>query len=124
MWSVARVVAAPPERLWALLIDLDAWPRWGPTVTGAELTDVTSLGLGAHGRVRTLAGVTLPFEVTAYDEGRSWAWRVAGVPATTHEVEPHPDGCRVRFGVPTWAPGYLVVCTLALRRLEDLAVSR
>jgi hypothetical protein len=37
-------------------------------------------------------------------------------------VVPDGDGCRVTFGVPIWAPAYLAVCALALKRIEDLAV--
>ena len=125
MWSVSRVVAAPPDRVWDLLTDLEAWPVWGPTVTGGSIDGPASaLALGVRGHVRTLAGISLPFVVTAYDVSggvRRWSWSVAGVPATTHEVVELDRGCRVRFGVPVWAPGYLAVCAVALRRIERLA---
>jgi hypothetical protein len=52
---------------------------------------------------------------------KTWAWTVAGVPATTHTVEPAPGGCRVAFGVPTPAAPYALVCRAALRRIERLA---
>lgn len=119
--SVSRNVAAPPETVWRLLTDVEQWPRWGPTVTGASVPGGV-IEAGARGTVRTLAGVTLPFRVTRYDEGRSWAWSVAGVPATRHRVRPTTDGCVVAFEVPVWAPGYLVVCAVALRRIEALTV--
>jgi hypothetical protein len=66
-------------------------------------------------------GPALPFEVTELVPGRRWSWRVARVPATTHAVEPVGAGTRVTFGVPLWAPAYLAVCALALRRLDRLA---
>lgn len=72
--------------------------------------------------MRTAAGVSLPFAVTRFDDGRRWAWRVAGVTATDHRVEPSPGGSTVTFGVPWWAPGYLAVCAIALRRIERLAL--
>ena len=59
--------------------------------------------------------------MTEFDDGRSWAWTVAGVPATTHTVEPAPGGCRVSFGIPTLAAPYALVCLAALRRIELLA---
>lgn len=87
--------------------------------TGSNSTG--ELRLGTRGTVRTAAGVSLPFVITHFEDGRCWAWSVAGVPATDHRVEPTPGGCRVTFGVPWWAPAYLAICALALRRLEKLA---
>ena len=99
---------------------------WGPTVTEARL-DVgrrTSLAPDSTGRVRTPLGVWLPFTVTQWhDDGarRAWSWRVVGVPATSHEVVADGSACRVRFGVPLWAPAYLPVVELALRRIRAIA---
>lgn len=123
MPAVERTVAAPPEAAWRVLTDLDAWPQWGPTVRGAELDEPGPLRLGARGKVFTPVGVALPFAITEFDDGRHWAWRVAGVPATKHAVEPDAGGCRVAFSVPIWAPAYLTVCAVALNRIDRLAVS-
>ncbi|MCW2520506.1 MAG: Polyketide cyclase / dehydrase and lipid transport [Mycobacterium sp.] len=123
MLTTARTIAAAPEAAWHVLTDLDAWPRWGPTVQRAELSDPGALRLGSRGKVWTPVGVALPFEVTEFDDGHAWAWKVAGVPATRHAVTPAPGGCRVSFGVPIWAPVYLTVCAIALKRIEDLATA-
>ena len=123
MLTVGRRMAAPPESAWRVLTDLDAWPRWGPSVQRAELDGGGPLALGSRGRVWTPVGLSLPFVVTEFERGREWAWHVAGVPATRHSVAPDGDGCRVTFGVPIWAPAYLAVCAVALKRIEDLAVS-
>jgi uncharacterized protein YndB with AHSA1/START domain len=122
--TVRRLVATPPDVAWSLLVDLEAWPRWGPSVRGAVLEDDSELGLGSRGHVRTSVGVRLPFEVTSFDPGRSWAWSVAGVPATTHAVRPTDDGCEVSMGAPLWAPAYLPVLAAALVRIERLALER
>lgn len=122
MLSVSRTIAAPPDELWRLLVEVAAWPQWGPTVARAELTGgATEIRAGSRGRVHPPVGPALPFEVTELVPGRRWSWRVAGVPATTHAVEPAGAGTRVTFGVPVWAPAYLAVCALALRRLDRLA---
>ncbi len=121
--SVSREVAAPAEVVWDLLTHVAAWPQWGPSVAGASVPNGV-IGPGARGTVRTAVGVSVPFEITRWDEGRSWAWSVAGIPATDHHVVPTADGCRVTFGVPWWAPGYIVVCAVALARIERLATAR
>lgn len=124
MPSISRRIAAPPDVAWRLLTDLDTWPDWGPSIVGASIDEGPGeLRLGARGTVRTVVGVPLPFEVTEFVEGERWAWTVAGVPATGHHVEPTADGCVVTFTVPWWAPGYLLICAIALRRIEGLAAS-
>ncbi len=125
--EVAREVAAPAARVWDLLVDTTRWSAWGPTVAGAEIRaggDGTRIGPGATGRVRTSLGPSLPFEVLRFDEGRRWTWSVAGIPATGHRVEPvGDDRCRVVLEVPAWAAPYLLVCRVALRRIEALATA-
>jgi uncharacterized protein YndB with AHSA1/START domain len=120
--SVSREIASPPETAWRLLTHVDEWARWGPTVAGGTV-DGGVIGPGARGTVRTVVGVSLPFVVTAFEPGRSWAWSVAGIPATRHRVTPTDGGCVVSFEVPWWAPGYLAVCALALLRIERLAAA-
>lgn len=119
--SVSREMAVPAPDVWQLLTHVAAWPSWGPTVSGASVPGGV-IGPGARGTVRTAVGPSLPFEITGFDRGTRWAWSVAGVSATEHRVRPTVGGCVVSFSVPWWAPGYLVVCAIALRRIERLAL--
>ncbi|MDT5140031.1 MAG: hypothetical protein QOD58_4293 [Mycobacterium sp.] len=121
MLSVHRVIAAPPAAAWQLLVDLEAWPKWGPSIAAAELDKKYSeLALQATGYVQTSLLVRVPFVVTEFEPGRSWAWKVAGIPATSHRVDPVDGGALVTFGVPWWAAAYVTVCAIALRRIENL----
>ena len=122
MWTTSRRIEAGPATVWQLLVDLDAWPRWGLTVSRAEI-DGGLLTLGTRGRIWTPVGVPLPFEITKFVPGVSWAWSVGGVPATKHGVDPDGDGARVWMSAPMWAPGYLPVLGVALRRIEAMALS-
>ena len=117
--SAGRFVRATPEAAWALLSNTESWPRWGPSVSAVEPATAT-LKPGMRGRVRTPVGLWLPFEVTAVDPPRSWAWSVLSVPATRHVVEPAVGGCRVSFVVPTPAFAYLAICRVALARIAAL----
>jgi uncharacterized protein YndB with AHSA1/START domain len=119
--EVARRITASPAAAWRVLTEPACWPRWGPSVRAVDAAD-ERLRPGSTGRVQTPVGVWVPFRVTHLDPGHRWAWRVAGVAATGHRVEPDPDGCRVVFEVPTWGFGYVPVCELALRRIEQLLV--
>jgi uncharacterized protein YndB with AHSA1/START domain len=123
MPTVELAIAAPPEAVWKVLVDLKAWPVWGPTVSGAELDGPGPLALGSTGKVWTPVGVPLPFEITEFVVDRVWAWRVAGVPATRHEVIPTAEGCILSMAVPIWAPPYLTIMALAVPRIEKLATA-
>ncbi|KTG10514.1 polyketide cyclase [Haloprofundus marisrubri] len=125
---VSRLVDAPAERVWELLVETRHWSAWGPSVDDVEPAD-TRVRAGTTGRVRVAGvGVWIPFEVTSRsaDELRGtyrWTWRVAGIPATGHRVESTGENrCRVGFEIPLLAAGYAAVCTVALRRIERLAV--
>jgi uncharacterized protein YndB with AHSA1/START domain len=121
MLTVDRVIAAPPQAAWDVLVDLDAWPQWGPTVRHAALDPAfPQLSLHATGTVQSWLPVPLRFVVTEFDPGRRWSWAVAGVGATSHAVDPVDGRARVTFGVPWWAGAYLPVCAVALRRIEGL----
>lgn len=120
--SVDRYVAAPAESVWRLLVDVGEWPRWGPSVRRAELSDGgQQIGPGSRGTVWSATGLRLPFVVTEFEAGRRWGWQVAGVPATGHEIVPAAAGCTVIFEVPLWAGPYLAVCSAALVRIDTLA---
>ena len=122
--EIDRQVAAPSDAVWDVLTDLDAWPQWGLTVTAAQLDEGDVLTLGVTGLVWTPVGVPLPFTIDEFVPGRSWGWRVAGVFATRHGVDPVDDGCRLWMTTPLWAPAYLPVLAVALGRIDEMARER
>lgn len=118
--TVRRRMAAPAEVVWDLLVTVEAWPHWGPSVRRVEL-DTARIVAGSRGTVVTVGGLRLPFEITDFEPGRRWAWRVAGVAATDHRVRPVGSGSEACFGVPLPVAPYSAVCAMALRRLDRLA---
>ena len=118
---VSRTIDADAERVWQLLIDTRTWPDWGPTVEEVAV-DEPLLRADMTGSVRTALGVWVRFEITRFEPGRRWDWRVLGVPATGHEVEPlGPGRCRASITVPAVAAPYALVCRRALERIAELA---
>lgn len=120
MPTVERHIPAPPEAVWNVLVDLDLWPQWGPSIRRAELAEIGPMKLGSRGKVWTPFGIALPFAITEFEQGHHWAWDVAGVRATRHEVRPADGGTRLTFAVPWWAPVYLSVCAVALQRIDRM----
>lgn len=122
-WWLSSEIEAPAPIVWDLLTDLDVWPRWGPSVRSAAV-DGGILAAGARGSVVTSLGFSLPFEITSFEDGVSWGWKVGGIEATSHRVEPlGPDRCRAGFGVAWPAAPYLAVCRVALGRIGRLAIA-
>ncbi len=107
--------------MWRLITEFRSWPRWGPTLRAVESSAV-GVAAGVRGRVKTPAGVWLPFTITDVVEGRSWSWEVAGVSATGHVVEPlGPARCRAMFTVAWPFAPYVIVLRRGLKRLATLA---
>jgi len=118
--SSAQIYASAPVA-WRLLTDTHAWPQWGPSVRAVD-SPARFITAGMRGRIQTAAGVWVPFEITDWEEGCYWHWRVAGISATGHRVTPSAaHRCTVTFTIPAWAPFYIPVCRVALGRIRDLA---
>lgn len=125
MLTVRRWIEAPPSTVWQLFVDLEAWPRWGPPIRRAELDDPQGgLKLRATGTIYSWGPIGFPFVVTEFEPQRSWAWTVAGVRGTRHQVEPANGGARASISVPWWAAPYLSVCAVALSRIDRMARTR
>ena len=115
----SREIEAPAADVWRVLVEPARWPTWGPSITAVECGD-ERIRAGSTGRVRTVVGLWLPFEITTCEEYR-WTWRIGSVPATGHRVTPlGPDRCRATFEVPLLAAPYVLVTALALRRIARL----
>lgn len=118
--EIGLVVKAAADEVWKVLIDTSRWAEWGPSVRAVASPDRFLKALSS-GWVGTVLGFSVPFAVTRFEPGRSWSWRVLGVPATTHTVESLGlNRSQLSFGVPFMVFPYLVVCLVAIRRLRAL----
>ncbi len=118
--KISRDIRSSCERLWSLITDTTQWPHWGPSVAAVECED-RFFRFASEGKVRTIAGFWVPFQITGYEEKRHWSWRVSGIPATGHRIEPSgPDSCRLVFEIPLLASAYAPVCMLALKRIAGI----
>jgi uncharacterized protein YndB with AHSA1/START domain len=89
------IVAAPPERVWELLIDVAAWPSWNPDVKSTSWNGRLEPGTtfrwkaGPGTIVSTFRHVDPPRKV-------GWTGKTMGIKAVhVHRLEPTESGTRV-----------------------------
>lgn len=93
--SIVVDIAAPVERVWQVLSDIDRWPEWADSVTSARRLDQGPLQAGSRAELsqpRIPKGV---WTVTKVEPGRSFTWEQTGPGVLTtahHRLEPRPDG--------------------------------
>ena len=126
----AIAISAPPERVWEILVHVEAWPARIPTVDRVERLDDGPLAVGATTR---LAQPKLPeavWTVTELTPGAAFTWTSSspGVRITaSHLIEPTPEGSRLTLAVDLagWlAPvGWLTTKSLTKRYVETEAAS-
>lgn len=96
----------------------------GAFLTAVQCNDRFIHG-NSYGRVKTIFGLWLPFTITEFEKFSFWSWRIGRITATGHRITAQGDGCcELTFTMPWWASPYLVVCALALRRIERIAAQR
>jgi uncharacterized membrane protein len=104
--EVTTPIAAPAQRVWAILSDVERWPTWTASVTSVELDGPLAPGSKAKIRQPKLPPVT--WTVTEVVPGRSFTWQsiAPGSRATGwHEVTPTgDDGCAVRLALEQAGP--------------------
>ena len=117
-FRVSTTIDAPAERVWRFLIDTHTWHKWGPSVKKVKCFQ-RYISKEAAGQVLTPLGIWLPFQIQRFEAPHYWDWRVAGVNATGHRVEPiGKKRCSLTFTVPWWSAPYLLICRQALTRIR------
>lgn len=123
-------IAAPPERVWAVVVDVERWPERVPTVEAVERLDPGPLGVGSRSRVQQPRLPSAVWTVTDLTDGSSYTWQSSSPGATVtaaHVVEPHPAGSRLTLAVTVTGPlawiGWLLTRSLTTRYVETEAAS-
>lgn len=117
---VTREVAAPPERIWAMVSDLPRMGEWSPENQGGEwLNGATGPALGVRFKGRNTNGKRswkTVVEVVEFEPGRKIAFALMVGPSRwcdwVYEVEPAGSGTRLthswidrRSGFASWLGG-------------------
>jgi uncharacterized protein YndB with AHSA1/START domain len=95
-------IAAPPERVWSVMTDVERWPEWTASVTSVARVDRGPLRLGSRARIRQPRVFPAEWQVTELSEGRSFTWVTGNALARAtgrHQVEPIRSGTRATLSV-------------------------
>lgn len=93
--SITVNIHADPERVWAVLSNVERWHEWTASITSIERLDAGPLAVGSRARVRQPRLPTATWQVTELNAGRSFTWvtRSPGMLITgRHTVEASSDG--------------------------------
>jgi uncharacterized protein YndB with AHSA1/START domain len=96
-FSITVDIAAPADRVWAVMSDVERWHEWTPSITRVTLLRKGAFAVGSRALVRQPKFPPALWRVTELVPGRSFTWvsvapglRVVG----RHTVEPTADGSR------------------------------
>lgn len=131
------LATCPPERVWALLADLEAVQRYNPGVRHAAVEGAPRAGVGARRACELNPSGRVVERVTHWEEGRAvgleldeHAWPVEFMRWVTR-VEPHGAGTRisqaleyqVKFGPLGWLLDQLVMKRKLTASLDEVFAS-
>jgi uncharacterized membrane protein len=92
------IIDAPPEKVFAVLCDVERWPEWTSTMTSVRRLEIGPFAVGSTAQVRQPKLRPAVWQVTELDENRNFTWttRSPGLRMKAgHLVEPHGAGSRV-----------------------------
>lgn len=121
MARIARSIhiGAPPADVWAAMADLERWPVWASQFKRLERLDAGPLARGSRVRVRPKGMAATVWQITEYEEGRSFTWASSPLPGLQltggHVVTADREGANAEFWLEAGGPLGSVLAPL-LRR--------
>ena len=91
-------IDAPPDKVFAVLRDVERWPEWTPTMVSVKRLESGPFTVGSTAEVRQPKLRPAVWQVTEIEESRNFTWttRSAGLRMKAgHRVEAHGKGSRV-----------------------------
>ena len=88
-------VAASPDRVWEVLVDVERWPEWTDSVSSVRPLDAGPLAVGSRVEVSQPRIPTGTYTVTSLEPGSAFTWEQRQPGSTVsahHECAPLPDG--------------------------------
>jgi uncharacterized membrane protein len=96
----AVYIDARPEKVFAVLCDVERWPEWTPTMTNVQRLDGGPFAIGSRAQVRQPKLRSAVWRVTELQDGRNFTWTThsPGLRMTAgHLIEPKGAGSHVEL---------------------------
>jgi uncharacterized protein YndB with AHSA1/START domain len=100
-FSISVDIDAPPERVWAVMSDVEKWHEWTASVTRVRLTNSGPLKVGSRAWIRQPKFPPALWTVTdVRDASFTWVSRAPGLLVTArHFVVPAGTGSRATLSL-------------------------
>ena len=98
--AAAVHIEAPPEKVFAVLCDVERWPEWTPTMISVRRLDSGPFAIGSSAQVRQPKLRPNVWRVTELQDGRNFTWTThsPGLRMTAgHLIEPKGASSRVEL---------------------------
>lgn len=96
-FEISIDIAAPPERVWPVMSDVERWPEWTPSVSKVKRLDAGPFVVGSRAVIHQPKFPPAFWKVSAIEPGRSFTW-VSTAPGMRvvghHAVQATPTGSR------------------------------
>jgi uncharacterized membrane protein len=96
----ALEIQASSQEVWSVLIDVERWPEWTPTMETVRRLDDGPFRLGSSASIKQPQLPEAVWRVTAFTPGRQFTWEthVRGMRMIgSHELVDSPAGCTSRL---------------------------
>jgi uncharacterized protein YndB with AHSA1/START domain len=97
-YEITVDIDASPERIWDVMMDVEKWPEWTPSMTSLKRLDSGELREGSRVRIKQpkLAPATMTVTHLERDKTFTWETRAPGLVATaTHTIIPRGSASAV-----------------------------
>jgi uncharacterized protein YndB with AHSA1/START domain len=101
-FSIAIDIAAPRERVWQVMSDVERWHEWTASITSVRRLGAGSFAIGSWALVRQPKLPPALWKVTAIEPGRSFTWTSVGPgfrAVGIHSVEARSGGSRATLSL-------------------------
>lgn len=113
-------IDAPPDKVWAAIMDVERWPEFAPQFKSIVRTDDGPIAQGKAAKVTPHGFPGAVWTITRFEAGRSFLWEADFVPglhlAADHAIEPDGEGTKVMLSLDSSGP-LAPIAALAVGRI-------